>query len=122
MAELLVRTQDNVVEDPVRDIKSWKRGMVITVQEDGWAWGKEELTNPLFLVVKIPGMSVVKGSVYLGNLIDPARVDDRNPLRSFRLDLDSAELAGKEGAVLLDEAALTSAKEEYIVVDPFVVG
>lgn len=88
MSELLIRAQDNVDLDPFVNLKSWKRGMVVVVMPDGWAWGKEELNNPLFTIFQVPDMSVTQASVFLGSLIPVSGKDTTNPLRQFKVNLD----------------------------------
>lgn len=44
--EALVRIVDRSNADPVKDAKVLKRGDVIAVQDDGFAWGVQELLNP----------------------------------------------------------------------------
>lgn len=108
--------------------------MVITVQEDGWGWGKEELANPLFCIVKIPGMTVVEGSVFTGNLINPQAIvpDITNPLRSFKVDVDhpliSSQVTVKgdsvrpKAAIALTKAEITSLKSAVTISNAAVIG
>jgi len=70
-----------------------KRGDVVTVQADGWAWSQEERTNPDWLIIKV-------GS-FLGTDRDTALATGRNfpqgrfRRREWRLDLDNAPLPGR---------------------------
>lgn len=128
MAELLVRTQSNVSADSVDDLKCWKRGMVIVAMPDGWAWGKEELSNPLFLIVKVPDMTLAAASAFLGNLIQAGRTDTVNPMRAFKLDLDNPVIATqikadrtKENATLLS-ADVQALKVSVDLVNPLIIG
>ena len=91
MCELLILALNKVSPDPYRDSKLYKRGDVICVQPDGWLWGKQELANPLFRIVKVPGVSLEQASAFLGSEHD---VDPTNPSRllqnrAFRIDLDA---------------------------------
>jgi recombinational DNA repair protein (RecF pathway) len=64
MAELLIRVVDKVhPTDPAKDQLCFKAGDVIHVAADGWPWGSEELTNPEWRILKLPG-------------VDPALVED----------------------------------------------
>src|SRR5512140_1787643 len=59
MAEILIRIVDKTIPaDSYRDQRFFKAGDVIHVAEDGWPWGNEELTNPDWRIVKLPGVSV----------------------------------------------------------------
>lgn len=70
-----------------------KRGDVICVQADGWAWSNEERTNPDWLIIKVADL--------LGTDRDTALSVGQNfPLGRFRrrewfLDLDNAPLPGR---------------------------
>lgn len=134
MCEMLVRTQDNVLPDAIENLKSWKRGMVITVQEDGWVWGNEELNNPVFAIIKAPGMTVSEGSIFLGNLIDPraAVPDTKNPLRQFSVNLEDVSIkslvtdVGAKTrpieAISLTKPQVTALKTVVSISNPLVVG
>tara|TARA_R110000868_G_scaffold44119_3_gene147716 strand:- start:354 stop:764 length:411 start_codon:yes stop_codon:yes gene_type:complete len=58
MCELLIRVEDKTNSDPVLDRQSSKAGDIITVQEDGWAWGTKELDATHWMIVKLPGVAV----------------------------------------------------------------
>lgn len=70
-----------------------KRGDVITVQADGWAWSQAERTNPDWLIIKVAS--------FLGTDRDAVLAVGRNfPQGRFRrrewmLDLDNAPLPGR---------------------------
>jgi hypothetical protein len=56
MAEVLIRVVDKVnPTDPAKDQLCFKAGDVIHVAPDGWGWGSEEVTNPDWRIVKLPG-------------------------------------------------------------------
>ena len=102
MAELLVRVVDKVNADPYLNAKCTKRGDVIVVQPDGWPWGKDEQKNPAWRIVKVPGLSVIDASAFLGPELD---TDPEQPSavlqpRAFKLDLD--HLPASIAAVLAD--------------------
>lgn len=91
MCEMLVRVVDKVNDDPYLDAQCTKRGDVIAIQPDGWVWGTEELRNPEWRIIKIPGVPVVQAASFLGPEMDldpanPSRVLQR---RAFRLDVDA---------------------------------
>ena len=90
MAELLVRVVDKVNDDPYLDCHCTKRGDVIVIAPDGWSWGREELTNPHWRIVKAPNISVDDASAFLGpeletNPQNPSRVRQK---RGFKLGLE----------------------------------
>lgn len=88
MCEVLLRVVDKVNEDPYLDAKLLKRGDVVVIVEDGHAWGREELANPDWRIVKLPNVTSSVASAFLGDEKDtdptkPSRVLRR---RAFRLD------------------------------------
>lgn len=94
MAEMLVRVVDKISADPYLNAKLTKRGDVISVQPDGWVWGKEEQKNPDWRIVKLPGVSVTNASQFVAPEKD---ADPKNPSRvlqsrAARLDLDNLPL------------------------------
>lgn len=57
MAELLVRVVDKVhPTDPDKNLQCTKKGDVIWICPDGWNWGREELANPEWRIMKMPGV------------------------------------------------------------------
>lgn len=104
MAELLVRVVDKTnPDDPYLDAQLTKRGDVICVQPDDWLWGVEELENPDWRIIKLPGIGVDELASLLAPEIDadplkPSRMLQR---RAYRLDLDHVALTGAR-AVLDD--------------------
>lgn len=134
MAELLVRTEDNTIpEDALMDLKSWKKGYVITVQENGWAWGSEELANPLFTIIKIPDMTVAQAGMFMGYLDNSIRdsgiPDKENPLRAFKVDLDHPTVFGagkvKKGVrtkeFVIPRATFLEAKVAVDIKNPLII-
>jgi hypothetical protein len=89
MAEFLVRVTDKVNADPYLDCQCTKRGDVIVVQEDGWAWGSGELTNPHWRIVQAPNITVSAATAFLGPelAIDPQNPSKMLQRRGFKLDL-----------------------------------
>lgn len=53
MAEILLR-----VEDKSQDEMAPKAGDVVCVCPDGWPWSKKELSNPAWVIIKLPGLDV----------------------------------------------------------------
>lgn len=70
-----------------------KRGDVICVQPDGWAWSDAERTNPDWLIIKVAS--------FLGTDRDTALATGRNfpagrfRRREWKLNLDNAPLPGR---------------------------
>ncbi len=70
MAEFLIKAVDASHPDPTKDACGcYKRGDVVVVMEDGWAWGKEE-GLPIFCLLKIEGLSVPAGRKYIESEIE----------------------------------------------------
>lgn len=75
MAELLIRATDTVLSDPERAARrAYRRGDVVLVKPDGWAWGSAELSNPdngrALFVLRITGVSVEQVEKYLVEWLD----------------------------------------------------
>lgn len=59
MCELLVAAVNSHNPDSVyQDTKLPKRGDVVAAREDGWPWGADELTDPAWRLLSIPGAPV----------------------------------------------------------------
>ena len=55
MAELLIKAQDAIHPDPIKDLRGcYKKGDVGVIMPDGWRWGKEELNKDKFYILKVP--------------------------------------------------------------------
>lgn len=94
MCELAVMIVDRSVDDPYVDVKAYKTGDVITIQEDGWPWSAAELTNPDWRIVHLPNVSVSQAMAFVS--AEP-ETDPQNPSRMLqrrghRLDLTSLTL------------------------------
>lgn len=101
MSEWLVRIRDKTLdrgfEDKLLDSKCLGRGDVVVVCEDGWAWSKEERSNPDWRIIKMPNVSVSTAQAFLGAEYDE---DPRNPSpylrrRAFKLDVDNPALGAQ---------------------------
>jgi hypothetical protein len=61
MCELLVVVVvDQVGDDFYKDCMRYKAGDVICCQPDGWLWGKLEIANPNWRIIKFPGVDPEK--------------------------------------------------------------
>ena len=89
MAEFLIRVTDKVNDDPYLDAQCTKRGDIIVIVEDGWAWTKEEQTNPHWRILKAPSISVDAASAFLAPEIptDPKNPSRMLQRRGFKLDI-----------------------------------
>lgn len=66
MCELLILARDDgEVAHPMR----YRPGDVVTVQEDGWRWGGEELAGPCFRILALPGFPAASAEPLLGHLL-----------------------------------------------------
>lgn len=77
MAELLVRAWQ-----PKNDIQDI--GDIVSVQRDGWTWGKCECL-PDYLVVKLPGVAVSTVTRFLETLSTPPVFDANGKCTSPRI-------------------------------------
>lgn len=56
MCELLIMVKDNELHpDPTKAAMQYRPGMVVTIQEDGHAWGPGELEDHV-KIIKLPGI------------------------------------------------------------------
>jgi hypothetical protein len=98
MAELLVKAIDTVHADPIKNERGcYKRGDIVDIREDGFEWGKEEISSK-FVVVKCSNIKVDDVKQYMnphtqktitqdkdGNFIEETTILKR---RQFSIDLD----------------------------------
>lgn len=91
MAEFLVRIQDKISSDPYLDSKCLKRGDVVAIQPDGWAWGLAEINNPEWRILKFPLISIKNTSPFMAPEFntDPANPSYVLRKRAFAIDLDN---------------------------------
>lgn len=109
MAELLIKAQDNTHADPVKNERGcYKRGDIVDVRPDGFAWGKEECL-PRFVVVKIPGLDHAKVRHFI-----EAHFDTTNPdapvlmkRRKWNVLMDAAKLPAWVKTSLRDTGSVT---------------
>lgn len=104
MAELLIRVTDKVNPEFYKNTKCTKRGDVIVVHENGWPWGRDELTAPFWRIVKHDELSVSEASAFLAPQFD---TDPQHPSRTllrraFKLNLDAAGLPAAVRTFLAD--------------------
>lgn len=109
MAELLVRVVDKTnPSDAQKDAKLSKRGDVIMVVEDGYAWTGMELTLTAWRIFRWPSITVSEASVFLTSELPtapPAFASMPDPMlqrRGFYLDIDLPALPAAMRAYVAD--------------------
>lgn len=91
--ELLVRVVDKTNSDPKLDRALTKRGDVIAVSADGHVWGTQEVSNPDWVILKLPDMTREQAE----SLLAPEHPPDLNNRyvlrkRSQRINLNALKL------------------------------
>lgn len=106
MAELLIRVVDKIHDDFYRNTKMTKRGDVIAAKPDGWPWGKDELNDPRWRIVCLPGISLAQAESFLAEEPekDPANPSRTLQRRAFKFNLDWAELPADIKAWIADDS------------------
>jgi len=104
MAELLVVVESTIhPEDFYANCCLPKRGDVIDVKEDGARWGKSELGDPRWRIVRIPGIGVSEAKAWLSREPDIGLVRSRTlQYRAFKLDVDALAEKDADFAAFLD--------------------
>lgn len=133
MAELLVRVTDKPrTGDPRKDCQRSGRGDVIVAQPDGAYWSRAERSNPDWLILKVPGMTLAEG-VALTAAEPVIGTKQRGPAnryrhrRLFRLDV-TALIGPHPGRRVCEVKTLTLAavravkQQKPAVKDPAVLG
>lgn len=89
MAELLVCVVSKTHHDPYFDCKRPKAGDVIVVMPDGHEWGRAEIENQDWKIVRVPGVSVDQASVFTSPEIDddPSQPSRVLQYRAFAFDM-----------------------------------
>ena len=135
MCEFLVRVVDRPrTGDPRKDCLRLGRGDVVVVQEDGRYWGPKDRSNPHWLIVKCPGMTLAEGRALAA---PEPRVGPKQKgpapryrhKRLYRLDVDTLigppNGAGRRAAECVKKSvtAVRGAKRtKPAVLDPAVLG
>lgn len=93
MAEILVKAADTPgVVHPLR----WLRGQAVVVMEDGHAWGAEERL-PKFVVLKVPGVPVLRLEKYLSQRVAGEELAVEPPRRRvWQVQLQTLPLAARQ--------------------------
>lgn len=136
MAEILLRVVDKVGADVYKNCQCLKRGDVVVVQPDGWPWGREELTNPDWRIIKLPNVTVAEMQQFLSAepITDPAAqsrtrlrrwyyVDTALPTGQFRNYLNDATRASATFTSAFTFAQFDALRKQHTSVqDPAVIG
>lgn len=121
MCEMYVRTEDRINKESVYvDAKCYKRGDVVTIQEDGWPWGNAEINNGTHTIVKVPGVPSSKMSALVVPEIGDPLLNRVLQLRGFRFDIDTFESSGRPA--LTEISALSLKVKKVALLDPDVIG
>jgi len=105
MAEFLIKAVSATHPDPEKNARGcYKRGDIVDIRPDGWPWGAEERL-PLFVLVKIPGLSVSNVIHYAGAYPDVAR-------RLYKIRVDDVPLAIRN--ILRDTGVVTLTRAQVI--------
>lgn len=105
MCQVLLRVVDKTnLDDPYHDCKCLKRGDIVVVVGDAHVWGREELRDPAWRILRLPNITVEQAEAFLGPELDtdpanPSRVLQR---RQFKLDVDNVQMPAGLKAWLLD--------------------
>ncbi len=136
MAELLLRVVDKVGATIYQDCKLTKRGDVIVVQPNGWAWSVQEKTNPAWRILGLPNVSESAASVLLSaekdvDPLQPSRVLQRRKWRVAIANLATpiqTWIADATRAVPMRTTNISEAQFQGIIeqkpalVDPAIIG
>jgi hypothetical protein len=87
MCELLVRVVDKVPGDDFRSAMFTKAGDVIYVAEDQHVWGTEEIANPEWRIIRMPGVSAASMSDMMREHENPRRKGHTLAKRRVTFDL-----------------------------------
>jgi len=122
---MLVRLVDKVNEaDAALNAQLTKRGDVISIQVDGFAWSDHERNSGTWTIVKVPGVPIDDLSAYLvpepfNPMVDQHKLPQR---RAFKFDIDRYQLLPAAAqAALIRAQALAFKITKPIVPNPNVL-
>ena len=118
--QLLVRVVSKVNNrDPVKDAQLTKAGDVIVYKPDGEEWGIEELKNPDWRIIQVPGMTEEE-AIALTSPELPPNLDREYPLlqrRALKLDLAVLDaLAAGKILATKDPEKIDTKQAEHVAV------
>ncbi len=135
MAEFLIRVRDKEAHpDPYVDVQRSKRGDVIAVCPDGWAWSHAERTNPGWRIVRVLGVPMAIAETFTTPERGDPKVDRMLRRREAGFDFGHPDLSARVREYLADdsraqESIVLSAgigrklrKQRERLADPAVIG
>lgn len=84
---VFVRDQDWDTDDPYSQFRRYKAGDVVCVRDDGWPWGKLEISNPDWRIIKFPSMSEAAFEAFVQEQEAPDPLNPPNTLMRRALTL-----------------------------------
>jgi hypothetical protein len=113
--ELLVRIVDKPQSgDVYLDAGRTVAGDVIAFAPDGHIWGREEVRNPDWRIIRVPGMQRVEAEATIGTELPEAFAPNRL-LRKRQFALDIEQLDIMEGGTILAERSATPKSVDAVV-------
>ena len=132
MVEMLIMAASHTSQDPVKDASLFKAGDVVTAQVDGWNWGREELMNPLFMILKVPDLPLIQAQALCATEPGDMRVSPMLQMRQFKINISmlpanaSSNIDGvsrKVDSVTLRASDINAAKvQKPPLANPLVIG
>lgn len=105
--ELLVRIVDKPKSgDAVVDAQRTTAGDVIAAKPDGHFWGREEVANPEWRIIRVPGMGEAEADALLSGELPRAFAPNRM-LRKRGVKLDVSQLDALAGGAIMAERSAT---------------
>ena len=109
MAEILIMNRDNTHQDPTKNETScWKKGDIVFIADDNHPWGKEELNEEIFKIIKIPGSITAMIRMFRQPWITQKDTADEMLLRRslWRYDFDNDRFVNKENMQIVQRGLL----------------
>jgi hypothetical protein len=129
MCELAIMAVSHTnLADPIKDVRLHKAGDVVVAMPDGWAWGTDELSSPLFMIVKVPSLPLIEGLALCTETQGNLMLNPMLPIRAFKLDLTLLPISldgvsRKVPFVTLTATQIRGAKAQKApIANPLVVG
>lgn len=113
--ELLIRIVDKTLSGNAEiDAQRTRAGDVIVVMPDGHIWGTEEILNPDWRIVRVPGLSQAEAL----SLVSPETATafgDTRRLRKRQMSVDLEQLDIMEGGTILSSRTATPRNVDAVV-------
>ena len=117
--ELLIKAQDTTnLDSHYLDARCWKTGEVIVMRPDGWQWGRKEVEDPQFTLVRVLNASEEDLSCFLFPEMEtnPREPNNLKQRRMFRVDTTKLKF------VMTFEEFMDLRFQASMLVDPNVFG